>query len=123
MAKKLEVALLVLSGAFVPTSAFAQMSAAPIPTALPDVSSISQANAAGVLQYCEKNELVSSAVTDGVLEPLTARKEVTSSPAYAAGQAGQLITGSGKTFSLPKTNDYLKSQACDLVLKQAKNFR
>ena len=57
------------------------------------------------------------------MEPLTARKEVTSSPAYAAGQAGQIITGSGKTFSLPKTNDYLKSQACDLVLKQAKNFK
>jgi|tagenome__1003787_1003787.scaffolds.fasta_scaffold20876971_3 hypothetical protein len=123
MAKRLKAALLAVAVGSMPVPALAQMSAAPIPAALPDVSSISQANAAGVLQYCEKYDLVSSAVTDGVLEPLTARKEVTSSPAYAAGQTGHILTAGGKTFSLGTANDYLKSQACDLVLQQAKNFK
>ena len=41
--------------------AHAQLSAPPIPSVLPDVSSISRSNAAGVLQYCKSKELVSIA--------------------------------------------------------------
>lgn len=100
----------------------AQMDAPSIASALPDVRSIRAANAAGVLQYCLKNGLVSSAATDPVLTSLTAKKGVAADPGYSAGQAGKIITG-GKNFSLDHANSYLKSQACDLVFQQAKQFK
>jgi len=102
--------------------AMAQMDAPSIASALPDVRSIGAANAAGVLQYCLKNGLVSSAATDTVLTSLTAKKGVTADPGYSAGQAGKIITG-GKNFSLDHANGYLKSQACDMVFQQAKRFK
>lgn len=102
--------------------ALAQMAAPSITSALPDVRSIGAANAAGVLQYCLKNGLVSSAATDSVLTSLTAKKGVTADPGYSAGQRGQIITG-GKNFSLSHSNGYLKSQACDMVFQQAKHFK
>jgi hypothetical protein len=105
-----------------PVGAVAQMSAAPIVSALPNVQSIAPANAAGVLQYCMKNHLVSSAATDTVLSPLTARPEITKSPDYTAGQAGQILTA-GKSFSLGQASGFLRSQACDMVLKQAQQFK
>lgn len=100
----------------------AQMSAPPIPTALPDVTSISPANAAGVLQYCLGHQLVSSSAADIVLTPLTQKQGVTASPDYSAGKSGQIITH-GKTFSLGQASDYLKSQACNIVFEQAKQFK
>lgn len=111
----------LLGCAFQP--AIAQMGAPSITSALPDVRSIGAANAAGVLQYCLKNGLVSSAATDSVLTSLTAKKGVTADPGYSAGQAGQIITGSGKNFSLGHATGYLKSQACDMVFQQAKQFK
>ena len=113
-------AVILLVCAFQP--ALAQMDAPSIASALPDVRSIGAANAAGVLQYCLKNGLVSSAATDTVLTSLTAKKGVTADPGYSAGQAGRIITG-GKNFSLDQANGYLKSQACDLVFQQAKQFK
>ena len=102
--------------------AMAQMNAPSIASTLPDVRSISTANAAGVLQYCLNNGLVSSAATDAVLTSLTAKKGLTASPDYSAGQAGQIITGK-KNYSLGHANAYRRSQACDLVFQQAKHFK
>jgi hypothetical protein len=102
--------------------AFAQMSAAPVISALPDVRSITPANAAGVLQYCAKNQLVSSAVSDGVIGSLSDDKKITSSHDYTAGQAGHILSG-GKTFALGQTTGFLRSQACDLVLRQAQQLQ
>ncbi len=102
--------------------ALAQMDAPSITSALPDVRSMGAANAAGVLQYCLKNGLVSSAATDSMLTSLTAKKGVTEDPGFSAGQRGQIITG-GKNFSLTHANGYLKSQACDMVFQQAKHFK
>jgi hypothetical protein len=100
----------------------AQMGAPSIISSLPDVSSISPANAAGVLQYCEKHDLVSSAVTDPILGALTTDKGVATSSDFTAGQAGQILAG-GKKFSLPTASSYLRSQSCDMVLKQAGHFK
>jgi hypothetical protein len=100
----------------------AQMSAPPIPSALPDVSSISQGNAAGVLQYCRQHQLISISVSDMVLQKITGKPEVLKSPDYAAGQAGRIITGN-KAFSLGTANPYLQSQGCDMVLRQAQQFK
>jgi len=102
--------------------AMAQMSAAPLISELPDVRSITPANAAGVLQYCAKRDLVSTAVSESVVGPLSGKKEVTSSADYSAGQAGQILTG-GKTFALGQSNTFLQSQACDRVLRQAQQLQ
>jgi hypothetical protein len=105
-----------------PSTSAAKMSAPSIVSSLPDVRSISSANAAGVLQYCLHHGLVSSAATDRVLTPLIASHEVTSSPLYSAGQQGQIISA-GKTFSLGHASAYLRSHGCSLVLKQASHFK
>jgi hypothetical protein len=105
-----------------PSTGAAQMSAPSIVSSLPDVGSISAANAAGVLQYCLRHGLVSSVATDRVLTPLIASHEVTSSPLYSAGRNGQIISG-GKTFALGHASAYLKSHGCSLVFKQASRLK
>lgn len=100
----------------------AQMSAPPIPSALPNISSISAANAAGVLRYCVSKQLVSSTSADLVLKSLTAKRNVANSPDYSAGQQGRILATDGKVFSIPEAPSYLQSQACDLVLTRAQQF-
>ena len=101
--------------------AHAQMSAPPIPSVLPDISSISAGNAAGVLQYCVSNQLVSSVSAGDVLDGLTKKPDVVKSPDFSAGQAGQILGSGGKTFSVGQAPSYLKSRACDMVLREAKH--
>lgn len=122
MAKLFSSVLFVTPIAWASCALAAQMSAPSIISGLPDVRSISPANAAGVLQYCLGHQLVSSSATDIVLTPLTKKQEVKASPDYSAGQAGQIIA-QGKTFSLGHANNYLKSQACSMVFEQAKHFK
>lgn len=98
------------------------MAAPPLSSALPDVRSISVGNAAGVLQYCRKNHLVSNSMSDTIMGPLLARPGVAKSPEYTAGEMGQILTP-GKSFSLGQTSDYLRSQACDRVLRQAQRLK
>lgn len=95
-----------------------QMSKPSIISELPDVRTISAENAAGILRYCEKHDLVSIAVTDTVLERLTVKPKLESSPLYSAGEAGHIVTGE-KTYFLGQAPGYLKSQGCDMVLQQA----
>ena len=102
--------------------AAAQMSAPSILSALPNVASMSPANVAGVLQYCLKNNLVSSAAADPVLAPLTKNKGVTASPDYAAGLEGRMVTP-GKNFAIPGAPSHLRSQACDMVFRQARRLK
>jgi hypothetical protein len=98
------------------------MSAPSIVSALPDVSSMSPANAAGVLQYCVKNQLVSSTLSQTATAPLMARPGLTKSGDYSAGQAGRIVTH-GKSFSLGHSSGFLRSKACDMVLRQAQTFK
>jgi hypothetical protein len=116
MFKSVLVALAIGSAA---SPADAQMSAAPIRSALPDVSSISASNAAGVLQYCISNELVSSTSGGIVLDDLRKKPDLTKSSDFAAGANGQIL--GNKRFSIGTAPAVLHSQACDLVLKRAKH--
>ncbi|MFL6754230.1 MAG: DUF2501 domain-containing protein [Sphingomicrobium sp.] len=100
--------------------AHAQMSAPPIVSALPNVASISADNAAGVLQYCVKKNLVSSVSAGSVIDGLTKKPDITKSPDFSAGQAGQILAD--KKFSIGAAPGYLQSQACDMVLDQAKRL-
>lgn len=98
------------------------MSAPPIPSALPNVTSISAGNAAGALQYCLSNQLVSSASAGAVLDGLAKNPDVMKSPDFSVGQEGQILGSGGKTFSVGQAPGYLKSRVCDMVLRQAKHF-
>lgn len=89
---------------------------------LPNVSSISAGNAAGVLGYCVKNKVLGGAKSTSVLDGLMKKPGITSSSGYSAGQAGNILTGQGQKFSLNQVPSQLKSQACNAVLKQAPKF-
>lgn len=101
-------------------AAEAQLPKIPGVGGLPNVSSMGVGNAAGVLGYCVKNKLVGGDASS-VLGSLTKKPGVTSSKDYAAGQSG-LIQTKGSSLSLSGVQDKLKTQACDMVLKQAKTF-
>jgi hypothetical protein len=102
--------------------ASAQIDAPPIPDLLPKVASISVANAAGVLNYCVKNNLVSFTAVDQVVTGLSAKPDPKSAD-YVDGQGGQIHADGGKTFAMTKAPAILQSQACDRVLQQAKTFK
>jgi len=112
--------LLVLGLSFGVGSAHAQLSAPPIPSVLPNVAKMSAGNAAGVLQYCMKNHLVSTVSAGTVVDNLTKKPEITKSSDFSTGQAGQIVAD--KRFSIAKAPSHLKSQACDMVLKQGKHL-
>ena len=89
---------------------------------LPSVSSTSASNAAGVLSYCIKNNILGSTSATSVLSSLSSQKGVKSSKEYAAGQNGQLIAGDGNPFSLEGVKNSVKSKVCDLVLQRAQSL-
>jgi len=86
---------------------------------LPNLSSISPGNAAGVLSYCMKNKVLSGGSPTNALSGLMKKPGVASSSGYATGQAGNIVTGQGQKFSLNQVPSQMKSQACNAVLKQA----
>lgn len=96
------------------------------------LSSSTMTNATGVLQYCMKNNLVDnnvSSVKDQLLGKLgltdtTKQQETTD---YKQGLMGLLNTGNNQQVNLSSLGDTtmgkkVKTKACDLVLKQGKNF-
>jgi len=86
----------------------------------PNVQSIGAGNAAGVLQYCIKKQLVSSVSAEVVIEELTRKRHVTHSPDFKAGESGEIL---GKHhFSIGRAPGFIQSEACDSVLRRAKQF-
>ena len=115
--------------------------------ALPSVGSIGAGNAAGLLGYCLKNNLLGQggalgALTGGrtaapragsstkapvtgaqsVLQRLTGRQGVQTSPGYVAGQEGEVQTPNGQAFSLDDLGGQVKTRMCSIVLNRAKSF-
>ncbi len=88
---------------------------------LPNVSSVGASNAAGLLGYCVKRKLLGGTDASSVLGKLTGQQSVTTSKDYAAGQAGQLVTGNG-TVSLDSMKDNVKGKVCSMVLDHAQSF-
>ena len=117
---------------------FAALSAAPASAQFPSIpgmgglgglggiSSMGMGNAAGVLGYCLQNNLIGGASAGGassVLSSLTKQPGVAGSQGYTAGQAGNILGSNGtNALSLGSLSGDLKSQACNMVLKQAKTF-
>lgn len=96
------------------------------------VSSTSMTNAAGIMQYCVEHNVVKNnvqSVKDQVLSKLglsttTAQEQKAD---YQQGIAGLLNTGNGQQLNLQslgntQLGEKLKTKACNVVLKQGKNF-
>lgn len=115
------VSLCIAASAAWAQPAAAQMSAPPIPSALPGVTKISAANAAGVLKYCDENGLVSDVSVDALMATSVTRADQTSVD-YIVGSSGQILGDAGKNFSISRAPGYLQSQACAMVLERAKAF-
>ncbi|RXD05188.1 DUF2501 domain-containing protein [Sphingomonas sp. UV9] len=121
--------------------------------AMPSVGSIGAGNAAGLLGYCLKNNLLGQGGLQGggqglggmlggltgqsaatprtaapatgaqsILQRLTGRRDVQTSPGYAAGQAGKVQAGNGQSLSLGNLGGQVKTKLCSLVLNRAKAF-
>ncbi len=96
------------------------------------LSSSTMTNATGVLQYCMKNNLVDnnvSSVKDQLMGKLgledSAKQQETTD--YKQGLMGLLNTGNNQQVNLNSLGDTamgkkVKTKACDLVLKQGKQF-
>ena len=112
------VAVLLLAAG---NAAGTQLSGPSIASQLPNVRSISPANAAGVLQYCRSQNLVGVAATDHMLERLMARRGLVKSPLYAEGMSGRIVTGQTR-FVLNGASPYMRTEACNRVFQQAKLF-
>lgn len=109
------------------------------------LSANSMNNAAGILQYCVKNNLLSAGSTSTVKDQLltklgipttnttsTAATPAEATPAsksqqYLDGLSGLLNTRQGESINLnslgtSQLTEKVKTKACDVVLKQGKNF-
>lgn len=96
------------------------------------LSANSMSNAAGVLQYCVKNNIVDNNVSSvkeqllGKLGLADTQKQQQSTD-YKQGLMGLLNTGNNQQVNLKSLGDTemgkkVKTKACDLVLKQGKKF-
>ncbi|ADP11234.1 Putative glycoprotein/receptor YjjA [Erwinia sp. Ejp617] len=96
------------------------------------LSANSMSNAAGVLQYCMKNNIVDNNVSS-VKEQLLGKlglagtQKQQQSTDYKQGLMGLLNTGNNQQVNLKSLGDTemgkkVKTKACDLVLKQGKQF-
>lgn len=91
---------------------------------LPNIASTGAGNAAGLLGYCIKNNVLGANQASGagsLLNRLTARRGVQSSNGYLAGQQGEVQTG-GRSFSLSGVKDQVRGQICSLVLRRAQSL-
>ena len=112
------------------------------------IGSIGAGNAAGLLGYCLKNNLLGqggalgaltgrqtapqsrtqapamgqAAGAQSILQRLTGRQGVQTSPGFAAGQAGELQAPNGQGLSLDNLGGQVKTKMCSLVLNRAKAF-
>ncbi|MGJ7494332.1 DUF2501 domain-containing protein [Variovorax sp. RT4R15] len=91
--------------------------------AMPAVGADTIGNAAGVLQYCVKNNYLggdAASVKDKLLSKITGQKQ--QQAGYANGAKGLLQGGDGKSLNLKAVSGKLKTKACDYVLKNASSL-
>ncbi|GLR11075.1 hypothetical protein COO59_15170 [Mixta theicola] len=96
------------------------------------VSSSSMTNAAGIMEYCVENNVIknnATSIKDQVLSKLGLQSttEQAQQTDYQQGLMGLLNTGNGQQLNLKSLSntpigEKLKTKACDVVLKQGKNF-
>ncbi|EIC84165.1 DUF2501 domain-containing protein [Serratia sp. M24T3] len=102
-----------------------------------NLTSKSSTNAAGVLQYCVQNNVLSATSATSVKDKLVSKlgiqdSSTTQKADYQDGINGILHTGTGQnvdlnslgggTAGLSQIKEKVKTKACNVVLKQAKSF-
>jgi hypothetical protein len=90
---------------------------------MPAVGSSTIGNAAGVLQYCVKNNYLggdAASVKDKLLAKITGQKK--QEAGFANGAKGLLKGGDGKSLNLKGLSSKVKEKACDYVLKNASSL-
>jgi len=91
---------------------------------MPKIGTSTMGNAAGVLQYCIKNNYLSAdaagGVKDKLLSMVTGQKP--QQTGYANGAKGLLQGSDGTSLSLKSVGSQLKTKACDYVLANAKSL-
>ncbi|WP_038201097.1 DUF2501 domain-containing protein [Xenophilus azovorans] len=88
---------------------------------MPAMGNSTLGNAAGVIQYCVKNNYLSAAsansVKDRLLGMVTGQKP--QQTGFANGAKGLLQGENGKSLNMKNLSSKLKEKACDYVLKNA----
>ena len=90
---------------------------------MPAIGQSTMGNAAGVLQYCVKNNYLggdAASVKDKLLARITGQKQ--QETGFANGAKGLLKGGDGKTLNLKMLSSKVKEKACDYVLKNASSL-
>ena len=91
--------------------------------AMPTIGTSTIGNAAGVLQYCVKNNYLggdATSVKDKLLGKITGQKQ--QQTGFANGAKGLLQGSDGKSLNLKGLSSKLKETACDYVLKNASSL-
>ena len=87
---------------------------------MPAIGTSTMGNAAGVLQYCVKNNYLggdAASVKDKLLAKITGQKK--QETGFASGAKGLLQGGDGKSLNFKGLSSKVKEKACDYVLKNA----
>ncbi|MDP9909933.1 hypothetical protein J2W27_002045 [Variovorax boronicumulans] len=87
---------------------------------MPAIGSSTVGSAAGVLEYCVKNNYLggdAASVKDKLLAKITGQKKQEND--FASGAKGLLKGGDGKSLNLKGLSSKVKEKACDYVLKNA----
>ena len=91
--------------------------------AMPAIGTSTIGNAAGVLQYCIKNNYLggdAASVKDKLLGKITGQKQ--QQTGFANGAKGLLQGDDGKSLNLKGLSSTVKEKACDYVLKNASSL-
>jgi hypothetical protein len=91
---------------------------------MPNIGSSTMGNAAGVLQYCIKNNYLSADAANNVKDKLlsTVTGQKPQQTGYANGAKGLLQGTDGKSLNLKNVSRQLKTKACDYVLANARSL-
>lgn len=91
---------------------------------MPAIGASSAGNAAGVIQYCVKNNYLSNDAAGGIKDKLlgmvTGNK--TQQTGFANGSKGLLQGSDGKSLNLKSVGGKIKTRACEYVLDNAKSL-
>jgi len=91
--------------------------------AMPAVGSSTVGNAAGVLQYCVKNNYLggdAASIKDKLMGKITGQPQ--QQTGFANGAKGLLQGSDGKSLDLKAISGKVKTKACDYVLKNARSL-
>lgn len=101
-----------------------QLANSGIGNSLPAIGAGTAGNAAGVIQYCVKNNYLNAASANGIKDKLlgmvTGQKP--QQTGYANGAKGLLMGSDGQSLNLKGLSGKLKEKACDYVLKNASSL-